>query len=167
MSADARLDLRTAGAGDLDALVDLTIRAFGSIQDGIREQLGDALFEPQNGDWRGDYQRMLADLLAPEQADRTIVAVLDDVPIGYAAWATHPGPRGPQGEITILAVDPASQQRGVGRALIEAVCDVLRANGCVVVNVATGGDAAHAPARAAYLATGFTALPTVFYSRLL
>ena len=43
-----------------------------AIQDGIRDQLGDALFEPQNGDWRGDYRRTLTDLVAPEQRERTI-----------------------------------------------------------------------------------------------
>jgi ribosomal protein S18 acetylase RimI-like enzyme len=158
---------RSARPDDLEPLVDLTIRALHDIQDGIRMQLGDALFEPQNGDWRGDYRRTLTELVAPEQTARTIVAVVDDVVVGFAAWTTHDGPRGPQGEITLIAVDPAAQQRGVGRALIEAACDAMRAAGCVVVIVATGGDDAHAPARAAYLATGFTALPTVFYSRLL
>jgi GNAT superfamily N-acetyltransferase len=161
------LHLRTAEPHDLEALIELTIRAFHDIQDGIRAQLGDALFEPQNGDWRGDYRRTLTDLLAPEQRGRTLVAVLDGVPAGYAAWTTHPGPRGDQGEITLLAVDPGHQQRGVGRALIEAACDAMRAGGCVVAIVATGGDEAHTPARAAYAATGFTPLPTVFYSRLL
>ena len=161
------MPLRTAEPGDLDALVDLTIRAFADIQDGIRTQLGDALFQPQNGDWRGDYRRTLAELLAPDAASRTIVAVVDATPVGYAAWTTHAGPRGEQGEITLLAVDPEHQLRGVGRALIEAACEAMRVHGCLVAFVGTGGDEAHAPARAAYLATGFTALPTVFYSRLL
>jgi GNAT superfamily N-acetyltransferase len=161
------IDLRSAEPADLDALVELTIRAFHAIQDGIRDQLGEALFAPQNGDWRGDYRRTLAALLAPDAIDRTIVATAGGAPIGYAAWTTHEGPQGPQGEITLLAVDPAHQQRGAGRALIEAACDAMRGAGCVVAFVGTGGDEAHAPARAAYTATGFTPLPTVFYSRLL
>jgi GNAT superfamily N-acetyltransferase len=77
------------------------------------------------------------------------------------------GPEGAQGEITLLAVDPAHQLRGTGRALIEAACDAMRTEGCVVAVVATGGDQAHTPARAAYTATGFSPLPTVFFSRLL
>ena len=161
------LYLRTAEADDLDALVELTIRAFHDIQDGIRAQLGDALFEPQNGDWRGDYRRTLSELVGPDQLARTIVALAGEVPVGYAAWTTHEGPRGAQGEITLLAVDPAHQQRGAGRALIEAACEAMRDAGCVVAFVGTGGDDAHAPARAAYAATGFTPLPTVFFSRLL
>ena len=161
------MELRTAEHRDLEPLLGLTIRAFHAIQDGIRDQLGDALFQPQNGDWRGDYRRTLTELLAAGQIERTIVAVVDGSPVGYASWTTHAGPRGDQGEITLLAVDPAHQQRGAGRALIEAACAAMRAAGCVVAFVGTGGDEAHIPARAAYAATGFTALPTVFYSRLL
>ena len=164
---DETLHLRTAEADDLEPLIELTIRAFHDIQDGIRAQLGDALFEPQNGDWRGDYRRTLTDLVAPEQRGRTLVAVMAGAPVGYAAWTTHPGPRGDQGEITLLAVDHVHQQHGAGRALIEAACDAMRDAGCVVAIVGTGGDEAHTPARAAYTAAGFTALPTVFYSRLL
>ena len=165
--AAAVLHLRTATPDDLEPLVELTIRAFEAIQDGIREQLGAALFAPQNGDWRGDYRRTLEGLTGPDEAERCIVATIDDRPVGFASWTTHPGPAGLQGEITLLAVDPQAQRSGVGRALIDAACDAMRAAGCVVAFAGTGGDAAHAPARAAYEATGFTALPTVFYSKLL
>ena len=87
------IELRSAAAGDLEPLVDLTIRAFQDIQDGIRGQLGDALFEPQNGDWRGDYRRTLQELVARESAERTIVALADGRVTGFAAWTTHEGRR--------------------------------------------------------------------------
>ena len=161
------LHLRTAIASDLEPMVELTIRAFEAIQHGIRDQLGVALFEPQNGDWRGDYRRTLEDLTSPEDAGRCIVATVDGRPVGFASWTTHPGPKGLQGEITLLAVDPQVQRNGVGRALTEAACDAMRSAGCVVAFAGTGGDAAHQPARAMYEATGFTPLPTVFYSRRL
>jgi GNAT superfamily N-acetyltransferase len=161
------LHLRAATPIDLEPLLDLTVRAFEAIQHGIRDQLGDDLFAPQNGDWRGDYRRTLQDLVAPENAERCIVATIDARPAGFASWTTHPGPMGPQGEITLLAVDPQVQRQGVGRALIDAACDAMRTAGCVVAFAGTGGDAAHEAARAAYEATGFTPLPTVFYSRLL
>ena len=161
------IELRAAAPDDLEPLVDLTIRAFASIQEGLRAQLGDALFEPQNGDWRGDYRRTLQALVAPEAAERTIVALADGRVAGFASWTTHDGPQGPQGEITLIAVDPTVQRQGIGRALIEAACDAMRAAGCVVAIVATGGDDQHVAAREAYRRTGFTPLPTVFYSRLL
>lgn len=159
--------LRTFRTGDLEALVDLTVRAFEPIQDGIRDQLGDELFARQNGRWRQDYRDILGELTAAENQHRLLVAELDGGPAGYAAWTTHPGPLGPQGEITLLAVDPRHQRAGLGRALIEAACAAMREAGCVVAWAGTGGDQAHGAARAAYATAGFTPLPTVFYSRLL
>jgi len=157
--------LRPFRSEDLEPLIDLTLRAFAPLQEGIRQQLGTDLFDRQNGQWRQDYRRMLGELTDPAHRDRLLVAELGDAPVGYAAWTTHPGPSGPQGEIVLLAVDPRRQRSGLGRALIEGACEAMRAAGCVVATVSTGGDPAHAPARAAYASTGFTPLPTVFYSR--
>lgn len=159
--------LRSFRTDDLEAIVDLTVRAFEPIQHGIRDQLGDELFARQNGNWRQDYRDTLGDLTKAENRQRFLVADLDGAPAGYAAWTTHPGPAGPQGEITLLAVDPRHQGSGLGRALIDGACEAMRAAGCVVAWAGTGGDEAHTAARAAYTAGGFTPLPTVFYSRLL
>ncbi|GAA1762811.1 GNAT family N-acetyltransferase [Kocuria aegyptia] len=159
--------LRTFNTDDFEALVDLTVRAFEPIQEGIRHQLGDELFARQNGQWRQDYRDTLRGLTGPENQGRFLVAELGGAPVGYAAWTTHPGPAGPQGEITLLAVDPRQQRAGLGRALIDGACEAMRAAGCVVAWAGTGGDEAHTAARAAYAAGGFTPLPTVFYSRLL
>jgi ribosomal protein S18 acetylase RimI-like enzyme len=67
----------------------------------------------------------------------------------------------------MLAVDPPAQRAGVGRALTEHALDQIRAAGCSVAVVGTGGDPGHAPARALYEACGFTSLPLVNYYRLL
>jgi GNAT superfamily N-acetyltransferase len=159
--------LRTFHTEDFQALLDLTVRAFTPIQHGIRHQLGDELFARQNGQWEQDYRDTLTELTRPENRHRFLVVDLDGPPAGYAAWATHPGPMGLQGEITLLAVDPRHQQAGIGRLLIDATCEAMRSTGCGVAWVSTGGDEAHGPARAAYAAAGFVPLPTVFYSRLL
>ncbi|WP_309125123.1 GNAT family N-acetyltransferase [Kocuria sp.] len=159
--------LRTFRTGDLETLIDLTVRAFEPIQNGIRQQLGDELFARQNGQWRQDYRDTLVELTGPGNQHRFLVADLDGTPAGYAAWSTHPGPAGPQGEITLLAVDPGHQRTGLGRALINEACEAMRAAGCVVAWASTGGDDAHTSARAAYATAGFTPLPTVFYSRVL
>ena len=160
------IELRSAAADDLEPLVDLTIRAFQDIQDGIRVQLGDALFEPQNGDWRGDYRRTLQELVAPESAGRTIVALADGRVAGFAAWTTHEGPKGPQGEISLIAVDPDYASRGIGTALCEFALQRMRDAGMKAATVATGGDQSHAPARLAYAKAGFDrVLPTQWMYR--
>ncbi|MFF0990925.1 GNAT family N-acetyltransferase [Kocuria nitroreducens] len=161
------MSLRTFRGDDLEALVDLTVRAFEPIQDGIRHQLGNELFARQNGQWQQDYRDTLEELTGPQNQGRFLVADLDGAPAGYAAWTTHPGPLGPQGEITLLAVDPRHQRAGLGRALLDAACEAMRTAGCVVAWAGTGRDEAHTSARAAYATAGFTPLPTVFYSRVL
>ena len=72
---------------------------------------------------------------------------------------------GKTGEVDMIAVEPAAQRRGVTRALTEHALAQMREADCSLAVVATGGDAGHAPARALYESTGFTALPLVRYYR--
>jgi ribosomal protein S18 acetylase RimI-like enzyme len=65
----------------------------------------------------------------------------------------------------MIAVDPAAQRRGFARALTEHALAQMREAGCSFAVVATGGDEGHAPARALYESTEFTALPLVRYYR--
>jgi len=50
------------------------------------------------------------------------------------------------GEISMLAVDPGDQRRGVGSALTEVATHWVREAGARVAMVETGGDPGHAPA---------------------
>lgn len=161
------MHIRAYQHADFDRLLSLTLRAFQPIQEGFREQLGSALFEAQNGRWRQDYREELTRLTSRELRDRFLVADSGDRAVGYAAWTLHPSPNGLRGEITLLCVDPDHHRAGAGAALVAAALDAMRVAGCVVAMVSTGGDGNHAPARALYEAAGFTALPNVFYSRVL
>ena len=67
----------------------------------------------------------------------------------------------------MIAVDPAAQGRGAAHALTEHALSQLRAAGCDLAIIATGGDDGHAPARALYESEGFTPLPLVRYYRQL
>jgi ribosomal protein S18 acetylase RimI-like enzyme len=67
----------------------------------------------------------------------------------------------------MLAVDPAAQRRGIGRALTDQATHWLRAQGMRVAIVETGGDAGHAPARRVYEQAGFRVLPISRYFRKL
>lgn len=60
------------------------------------------------------------------------------------------------------------QGQGIGTRMYGYVFDRLRALGMRYVKVSTGGDPAHAPARAAYQKAGFTVgLPGIEYYRKL
>jgi ribosomal protein S18 acetylase RimI-like enzyme len=70
------------------------------------------------------------------------------------------------GEVWMIAVDPDAQRAGVGRLLMEHATEQIRAAGCRLAVVPTGGDPGHAPARALYEHLGFTPLPLVRYYKV-
>jgi ribosomal protein S18 acetylase RimI-like enzyme len=67
------------------------------------------------------------------------------------------------GVIEMIAVHPEHQRRGHGRALMEFAIRRFREQGLELINVGTGVDPGHAPARALYEAVGFTGVPLVNY----
>lgn len=71
------------------------------------------------------------------------------------------------GEISMLAVDPAAQDQGIGMALTQTATDWLRGSGMQVAMVDTGGDPGHAPARRLYEKAGCTLLPVARYFKAL
>jgi ribosomal protein S18 acetylase RimI-like enzyme len=72
-------------------------------------------------------------------------------------------PERSMGEISMLAVDPDHQGRGIGTALTGFTLDRLKDAGMTVAMVETGGDPGHAPARRVYEKAGYTLLPIARY----
>lgn len=72
-------------------------------------------------------------LAAPRPRTTTLVAKGNDGPVGVC----HAGPeretddpeRARTGEVFLIYVSPGEQGRGVGRALMDAACDAMRAHG--------------------------------------
>jgi [ribosomal protein S18]-alanine N-acetyltransferase len=79
--------------------------------------------------------------------------VLDDRPVGFVSGVemTHPD-KGTEMFLYELNVRPDHRNRGVGRALVRALADVARTNGCYGMWVLT--DSGNAAALAAYRAAG-------------
>jgi GNAT superfamily N-acetyltransferase len=69
--------------------------------------------------------------------------------------------------VGIIAVDPAYQRRGIATELMNRSADHLRDHGMDIALVETGGEPGHTPARAMYEASGYVALPSVRYIKLL
>jgi GNAT superfamily N-acetyltransferase len=70
-------------------------------------------------------------------------------------------------EISMMAVDPDHQGRGVGTALTEFAVGWIREAGLSVAMVETGGDPGHAPARRTYEKAGLRMLSIARYFKKL
>jgi GNAT superfamily N-acetyltransferase len=63
----------------------------------------------------------------------------------------------------MIAVDPNSQNHGLGTTMTNLATDWMRAAGMRVAMIGTGGDPGHAPARRVYEKAGYTAIPVANY----
>ncbi|MEO8477308.1 MAG: GNAT family N-acetyltransferase [Actinomycetota bacterium] len=81
--------------------------------------------------------------------------------VGYVAWNVDLERR--HGEIYILAVSAEHRGRRIGTTLCELAFEDMKEPGIHVVEIGTGGDAFHAPARALYHSLGCTPFPVAVY----
>jgi ribosomal protein S18 acetylase RimI-like enzyme len=151
---------------DLAQLTELTITTFGPFyEDHFRPVVGDVIFGNQHGDWRGDYRTLVGQLHEPARHKFVEVAEIDKAIAGYLGWSVDPDRR--NGTVSILAVSAGHRRHGVGTALCEHAFSRMRDHGAEVVEIGTGGDPFHAPARRLYERLGCTPFPTTFYYRQL
>jgi ribosomal protein S18 acetylase RimI-like enzyme len=158
--------IRAFSQHDLAPLTDLTIETFRPFyEDSFRPLTGDVIFAIQHGNWRDDHRKQVAELHAPERHAYVAVAEAEDGIAGYVAWSVEPVGR--KGTVTILAVSAKHRRHRVGTALCEHAFAEMRALGAELVEIGTGGDPFHAPARALYERLGCTPFPAMVYFRRL
>ncbi len=158
------MHIRSYVDADLARLVELTIDTFGPFyEESFRPLVGDLIFTRQHGDWRGDYRRQVPGLHDPAAHKYVAVAVDDDVPAGYVAWHLDTARR--QATVEILAVAREYRRSSIATALCEHAFAAMRAEGAEYVEIGTGGDDFHAPARAFYESIGCVKLPVAVYFR--
>jgi GNAT superfamily N-acetyltransferase len=145
---------------DAEPVVELSVRAWASVFASLEQVLGREIFVRLHGDWRPYQERAVRGVLA-DPAVRVWVAEAGRRVVAFVAATLHAERL--LGEITMLAVDPDEQDRGIGTALTGLATDWLRASGMRVAMVETGGDPGHAPARRVYEKAGYTLLPVARY----
>jgi GNAT superfamily N-acetyltransferase len=159
-------DIRAFREPDLDAIVELSLRAWEPVFESMRGVLGDPIFDRlHRPDWRSVQADAVRSSCKSEERD-VFVAVVDGRPVGFATIALDAFHER-MGVIDMIAVDPPYQRRGIARLLIDRSLEHMREAGMDIAAVGTGGDPGHAPARAAYESLAFTALPGVRYLKLL
>jgi GNAT superfamily N-acetyltransferase len=94
-----------------------------------------------------------------------LLAELDGGVVGFVHYELRPDKL--SAKLGLNAVHPGWQRRGIAAKLYTRVFDILRAEGMKFVQVGTGGDDAHIPARRAYEKSGFTPIPVVHYFKKL
>jgi ribosomal protein S18 acetylase RimI-like enzyme len=156
------MDIRPFQDDDLQRLVDLTIETFRPfLEDSFRPEVGEVVFSHQHGSWKADYRAQVPTFHDPNNGRHVAVADADGLLVGYVAWRIDADRR--HGQIVILAVSAENRRHHTGAALCEHALADMKAAGVEVVEVGTGGDWFHAPARAVYESIGFTPFPGVHY----
>ena len=162
--ARADIEIRPFRPGDLDEIVELSLRAWTPVFASLHEVLGDEVFLRLHPDWKQDQVEAVRSSCLGE--DGTFVAVADGHPVGFVTVLLNAFHQR-MGAIDIIGVDPAYQRCGIGSQLTEFAAGYMREQGMDIAIVETGGDPGHAPARATYDAAEFTLLPIARYFRLL
>jgi GNAT superfamily N-acetyltransferase len=142
------------------------MRAWAPVFAAVNELLGGELALALHGeDWRNHQAAEIREMLSSDSIS-TWVADVDGRQVGFvAARVADPARR--IGEVVIVGVDPAVQQRGIGSALMGHAEAWLREQGMAVAFVGTGGDPGHLPARGLYEALGYRLFPSAQYFRVL
>lgn len=154
--------IRPLEPGDVDAVCALSLRAWEPVFSSFRAVLGERVYLLLYPDWQAS-QAAAVRRNCLDPATSALVVEHDGEVAGFAVLLTQDDP--PLGVVDMIAVDPAHQRRGLGRRLVDASVAHFAAAGLPLVNIGTGGDPGHAPARALYESAGFERLPLVSYFR--
>jgi ribosomal protein S18 acetylase RimI-like enzyme len=160
--AAAAVTVRSLQPEDVDAVVDLSVRAWEPVFESFRQLLGPRLYARFYPDWR---TQQASDVRAAIGKNITSVAVADGRVAGFVNVIIDNDEA--SGEIYMIAVDPNFQRRGIASMLTNWALDEMRGHGATVATVGTGADPGHAPARRTYEAAGFTPWPQVLYVQML
>jgi len=162
--------IRTLRVDDIDAVVEFSVRAWQPVFESFMKVMGPGIFPRIYRDWRAGQAKSVEEACRDATNRTWIAAAPDDTkpdgrPVGFVVVAIHAGPR--RGEIYMIAVDPAYQNRGIGLGLVNFAVDRIAELGLPLAEIGTGGDPAHAPARHVYEKAGFTPVPLVRYYKAL
>jgi GNAT superfamily N-acetyltransferase len=162
---ESAIEIREFREGDLETVVEFSLRAWAPVFASVRDFLGDDIFLRLHPDWKANQAEAVRSSCTNDERD-VFVAVANGRPVGFVAVALNSFHER-MGVIDVIGVDPDYQRRGISLRLTEFATKHMRSCGMDIAVVETGGDPGHTPARRAYETAGFTLLPIARYFRLL
>jgi ribosomal protein S18 acetylase RimI-like enzyme len=154
------LSIRPFTINDMSNIVQLSLLAWKPVFTSFQQVLGARIYQLIYPDWERQ-QREVVEKICSDEKTLVWVAVVDEIVTGFIAYTLNDEEK--TGEVELLAVHPAYQNRGIGTALNNFVLEKMKESGMKLAVVATGGDPGHAPARRSYEKAGYTGLPLVRY----
>ena len=159
--------VRPLRPGDVDAVVEFSVRAWQPVLESFRRVMGPEIFRRIYPDWMAIQAEAVAETCRAE-GNQVWVAEAGGSPVGFIAVVVHRLNRETEsGEIYVVAVDPDHQNQGIGLALVNFAAGRITELGVPLAEIGTGGDPGHAPARSVYEKAGFTPMPLVRYYKAL
>ena len=156
-------ELKIIGYGEefREQVIDLAIRAWEPVFPLTRREVPGFVYDnfwPQGWEVR---QAAEVSALLDRDPDSVWLALHSGVLAGFVGIAIHPEDR--MGEVSIVAVAPDFQRKGIGKALMHFAESQVREKGMKMIMVETVGDSGHEPARRAYESLGYEPWPVARY----
>lgn len=163
------LEIRPFFADDMENVVQLSLLAWAPVYHSFEQVLGSTIYSRLFPDWKKTQRATVEKICKEHEETRVWVAEVQGVITGFITYTLNSKENDQEntGEVELLAVHPAYQNRGIGTALNHFALKQMKDSGMTLAIVATGGDPGHAPARRAYEKAGYTALAGVRYYQAL
>ncbi|MCD4753572.1 MAG: GNAT family N-acetyltransferase [Anaerolineaceae bacterium] len=155
-------EMRLCTKADVEAIVALGLLAWEPVFESFENIMGPTVFPIIYPDWKKTQREEMEKVCKEADKFDTYVTEVAGKVVGFMTLKLDQEIK--KGEIYFLAVHPDAQNEGIGTALNHFAVQKMKEASMKFIEVGTGGDPSHAPARRSYEKAGFKrALPVVKY----
>ena len=150
----SELNIREATPEDAAACGEIAAEAWTPVRESMRGYIGEDIYS-LFGD-RKEAKRQAVMGAVTDERISVLVTEVEGRVAGFITYVMRTNENGvPYGDICNNAVDPSAGGKGIGTAQCAEVIERMKQEGVAYIQVSTGLDESHAPARRMYEKTGF------------